>query len=101
MNKVVVFDLGGTLMEFVGMPPSWVDYYHTGFENVNNKYGLGISEKQIETEQLKSKLYSKSNKINVAEDKLAYIKGTDNMVTKVSIKSESFKNTTFFNSIIN
>ena len=49
MNKVVVFDLGGTLMEFVGMPPSWVDYYHTGFENVNNKYGLGISEKQIET----------------------------------------------------
>ena len=49
MNKVVVFDLGGTLMEFVGMPPSWIDYYHTGFENVSIKYGLGISEKQIET----------------------------------------------------
>lgn len=44
-----------------------------------SKCGKIKSEEQIETEQLKSKLYSKSNKINVAADKLAYIKETDNI----------------------
>ena len=29
---VVVFDLGGTLMEFKGMPPVWTDYYKNGFD---------------------------------------------------------------------
>ncbi len=25
MKKVIVFDLGGTLMEYMGMPLSWVE----------------------------------------------------------------------------
>ena len=25
--KIIVFDLGGTLMEYKGMPYSWVEYY--------------------------------------------------------------------------
>ncbi|NBJ94050.1 hypothetical protein [Parablautia muri] len=28
--KTVVFDLGGTLMQYVGMPYSWVDFYYGG-----------------------------------------------------------------------
>lgn len=45
--KVVVFDLGGTLMEFKGMPPVWIDYYKTGFENVNKALGLNLTEEEI------------------------------------------------------
>lgn len=44
---VVVFDLGGTLMEFKGMPPVWIDYYKTGFESVNKAFELKLSDEQI------------------------------------------------------
>ena len=45
--KVIVFDLGGTLMEYAGMPNSWVDYYTQGFEAINEKYNLCASELDI------------------------------------------------------
>lgn len=32
MMRVIVFDLGGTLMEYEGMPHSWVDYYEQGIQ---------------------------------------------------------------------
>lgn len=31
MIKTAVFDIGGTLMEYKGMPCVWVDYYENGF----------------------------------------------------------------------
>lgn len=43
MTKVLVFDLGGTLMEYVGMPASWTDYYMQGFEAINQYYQCGVS----------------------------------------------------------
>lgn len=48
MKKVVVFDLGGTLMEFKGMPPLWIDYYKTGIESINEKFNLNLSDDDIE-----------------------------------------------------
>lgn len=45
--KIVVFDLGGTLMEFKNMPPVWIDYYKIGFENVSKEYGLDLSDDDI------------------------------------------------------
>lgn len=45
--KVVVFDLGGTLMQYAGMPCSWVDFYHQGFEAIIKKYGCNISAEAI------------------------------------------------------
>lgn len=47
INKVVVFDLGGTLMEFRDMPPVWIDYYKTGFERVNKKFNLNLTYNEI------------------------------------------------------
>lgn len=47
-TKVIVFDLGGTLMEYVGMPYSWVGYYKTGFEAVAKKQGIDVSDEDIE-----------------------------------------------------
>lgn len=44
---VVVFDLGGTLMEFRGMPSVWIDYYQTGFEQINEKFHLALTEEEI------------------------------------------------------
>lgn len=44
MAKVLVFDLGGTLMEYKGMPDSWIDYYKQGFETINSYYHCGVSE---------------------------------------------------------
>lgn len=39
MTKVFVFDLGGTLMEYKGMPASWIDYYEQGFKELNEYWG--------------------------------------------------------------
>ena len=47
--KVVVFDLGETLMEYKGMHLSWDGYYQPAFEYVNQKLGLNLSEQQIQT----------------------------------------------------
>lgn len=46
--KTVVFDLGGTLMQYVGMPYSWVDFYHKGFDAIILRYNLNISQEVIE-----------------------------------------------------
>ena len=48
MKKVVVFDLGGTLMEFKGMPPLWIDYYRIGIEGINKKFCLRLSDDELE-----------------------------------------------------
>ena len=45
--KVIVFDLGGTLMEFVNMPPSWIDYYRQGFEAVAKSLNSNILDSDI------------------------------------------------------
>lgn len=46
--KIVVFDLGRTLMEYKGMKLSWISYYKNSFDYVNEKLSLGLSDKQIE-----------------------------------------------------
>lgn len=47
--KVIVFDLGGTLMQYVGMPYSWVDFYQQGFEAIIEKYNCHVSKDAVET----------------------------------------------------
>ncbi|MBP5603511.1 MAG: HAD family hydrolase [Treponema sp.] len=47
--KAVVFDLGGTLMEYKGMHLSWICYYKDSFDYVNKKLALRLSMAQIET----------------------------------------------------
>ena len=46
--KVIVFDLGGTLMQYVGMPHSWVEFYHQGFEAIRRKFDCKVMEEEIE-----------------------------------------------------
>ena len=46
--KVVVFDLGGTLMQYVGMPHSWEDFYYKGFEEIIRKFRYSISQDAVE-----------------------------------------------------
>lgn len=48
MVKVVVFDLGGTIMQYVGMPQSWVDFYDQGFEAIIQKYNCDVSKVAVE-----------------------------------------------------
>ncbi len=48
MKKGIVFDLGGTLMEYRGMPLSWASYYKDGFQAVSDRYSLHLSESDIE-----------------------------------------------------
>lgn len=45
--KVLVFDLGGTLMQYTGMPYSWIDYYRQGFEAIMNTFNYNISPENI------------------------------------------------------
>lgn len=46
--KEIVFDLGGTLMQYIGMSYSWADFYYQGFEAINQEYDCNISEDAIE-----------------------------------------------------
>lgn len=46
-NKIIIFDIGGTLMKYVDMPLSWADYYQQGFEAVNSDFSLNLSDNQI------------------------------------------------------
>lgn len=45
--KVIVFDLGGTLMEYVGMPLSWVDYYEGGFLSLSRKLNCDVTPAMV------------------------------------------------------
>ena len=47
MIKSAVFDMGGTLMEYKGMPCVWVDYYENGFLHVCEKLLPQLTEKNI------------------------------------------------------
>jgi putative hydrolase of the HAD superfamily len=46
--STIVFDAGGTLMEFVGMPLSWIDYYYQGFFHIAQQINKEISCEEIE-----------------------------------------------------
>ena len=45
--KVIVFDIGGTLMEYLNMPHVWIDYYQTAFERVRETLLPGLTENEI------------------------------------------------------
>ncbi len=46
--KSIVFDIGGTLMEYKGMPLSWLDYYKTALEFVRSELDLDITDDDID-----------------------------------------------------
>lgn len=46
--KTVVFDLSGTLMQYVGMPYSWVDFYYEGFGAIIEKFKCDVSQEVVE-----------------------------------------------------
>ena len=46
--KVIVFDIGGTLMEYKNMPLSWLDFYKDGFRYVCSELSLNITEEDID-----------------------------------------------------
>lgn len=46
--KAIVFDIGGTLMEYKNMPLSWLDFYKDGFRYVRNELSLNITENDID-----------------------------------------------------
>ncbi len=54
--NTVVFDVGGTLMEYKNMPYVWIEFYKTAFEYVRSALKLQISDSDIEesVERLKS-----------------------------------------------
>ncbi|MCM1114813.1 MAG: HAD family hydrolase [Clostridium sp.] len=47
MADLVLFDVGGTLMEYEGMPLNWCDYYYRGFRNIADGLKFNISESDI------------------------------------------------------
>ena len=49
MIKVAAFDIGGTLMEYKGMPGVWIDYYENGFKHVREKLLPQLTDKDIES----------------------------------------------------
>ena len=45
--SAVVFDIGGTLMEYKNMPYVWFDYYDEAFREINEKLDLDLSEAEL------------------------------------------------------
>lgn len=60
--KAIVFDLGGTLMEYEGMPLNWSDYYYQGFAKINEHFGLELSDADIDKSSEILKSYNPRNK---------------------------------------
>ena len=45
--KAVVFDIGGTLMEYRDMPYVWFDYYEKAFEELNQTLSLRLTDDEL------------------------------------------------------
>ena len=45
--KVIIFDLGGTLMEYKDMPYSWTEYYEIGLQKVNSVFNCQCTDGEI------------------------------------------------------
>lgn len=45
--NVIVFDIGGTLMEYKNMPNVWIEYYDKAFRHVREKLGLPLTDEQL------------------------------------------------------
>lgn len=45
--KVIVFDIGGTLMEYVNMPNVWIEFYDSAFRHVREKLNLPLTDGQL------------------------------------------------------
>ena len=60
--KAIVFDLGGTLMEYEGMPLDWSDYYYRGFKKINENFGIELSDVDIDRSAEILKSYNPRNK---------------------------------------
>lgn len=58
MVKSIVFDLGGTLMEYTGMPLNWSSFYIRGFEKTNEILRLNLPESTIIQSVNKLKSYN-------------------------------------------
>lgn len=46
--KIIVFDLGGTLMEYQGMPLNWSDYYEKGFRRIAEQFSVAVTAEQLD-----------------------------------------------------
>jgi len=78
--EALVFDLGGTLMEYKGFPLYWGDFYEQSFNNVNEELKLNISKEQIRTAI--NKLIEYNPRINPRE-----IEYTANHIFREAVKS--------------
>ena len=47
MIKVAAFDIGGTLMEYKGMPGVWIDYYENGLRAIRDKMLPKLTDSDI------------------------------------------------------
>ena len=45
--NLIVFDIGGTLMEYLNMPNVWIEYYDSALRHVREKLGLPLSDEQL------------------------------------------------------
>lgn len=86
--KCIVFDLGGTLFEFIGMPYSWVDYYEKGLRHVSAKYGLNCTEEEIKLSDSILKRYNP--RINYREKEITpseiFDKATKHWKKRIPVK---------------
>ena len=46
--RIMVFDLGGTLMEYRGMPLNWSDYYENGFRRIAEQFSVAVTAEQLD-----------------------------------------------------
>ncbi|MCH5267194.1 MAG: HAD family hydrolase [Lachnospiraceae bacterium] len=46
-TKIIVFDIGGTLMEYRNMPNVWTEYYPTAFKHIRESLHLDLSDEDI------------------------------------------------------
>lgn len=56
--KAFLFDLGGTLVNYVGLPLNWTNYYPAAFDRVSSKLGLRLNDTAIKDATLTLNKYN-------------------------------------------
>ena len=88
MIKAVVFDLGGTLMEYKGMPLNWEEFYYKGFQNVSEANSLNLTDEEISvaTDILKSYNPRNSGRENEISPEVIFADATSGWSKKPDIE---------------
>lgn len=85
---IAAFDIGGTLMEYKGMPNVWLDYYESAFRHIRDSLLPDLTESQLKSAFEIIRGYNPRIKYREAEYNSEYIFGEIAQLWQTDISAE-------------